>query len=96
MPVMDGFEATEKILAYQKEHGDPINLSEYEMCDVVALTSNTDKVTKDRCKTIGFREILNKPLSFDTLKRLACLYHYKMTQSEYEDYLQQEAELKLL
>lgn len=83
MPVMDGFEATEKILAYQEEHAKGKDLSEYERCDVVALTSNTDKVTMDRCKKIGFKEILHKPLDFENLKRIACLYHYKMSNEEY-------------
>ena len=96
MPVMDGFDATEKILAYQAEHAEERDLGKYELCDVVALTSNTDKVTMDRCEKLGFKEVLNKPLDFDSLKRIACLYHYKMSHEEYLEYLKQEEELKAL
>ena len=62
MPVMDGFDATEKILKYQEEHAAKQGLSLLQMIDVVALTSNTDKATMDRCKKIGFKEVLHKPL----------------------------------
>ena len=91
MPVMDGFEATERILEYQKEHhhGPPNS-----QCDIIALTSNTDNVTLDRCKKIGFKEVLNKPLEFESLKRLACIYHYKMTQEEYLAYLEYEKKIE--
>ena len=66
------------------------------MCDVVALTSNTDKETMDRCKQIGFKEVLNKPLDDENLKRIACLYHYKMTEEEYQAFLEHEKSLENL
>ena len=47
----------------------------------------------DRCKKIGFSEVLHKPLKFEDLKRIACLYHYKMSGEEYQLYLEQEEEL---
>ena len=76
MPVMDGIEATKEILAFEALKGS-------NQCDIVALTSNTDKQTMEKCKRYGFREVLQKPLDFQSLKRIACLYHFKMTEKEY-------------
>ena len=80
-------------MAFQKQHAEANELSQHELCDVVALTSNTDSTTIERCKKIGFKEVLNKPLSFESLKRIACLYHYKMSKEEYEEYLEFEEKL---
>lgn len=91
MPVMDGFEATEKILALQDSLKDTLSFD--TTCDIVALTSNTDELTMERCKKIGFKEVLHKPLDFDSLKRIACLYHFKMSPEEYEEYLKNEKEV---
>ena len=63
---------------------------------MVALTSNTDKQTMDRCKNIGFAEVLHKPMDFESLKRIACLYHFKMLPEEYTEYLEYEKKMKNL
>ena len=48
MPVMDGFEASEKILEYQSRQP---NLA--HKCKIVALTAYTNQETIQRCLDIG-------------------------------------------
>lgn len=55
MPVMDGFEATEKIRAHERENGlDPI--------PILALTANVLDDFKHRCKKAGMNDFLTKPI----------------------------------
>lgn len=64
MPEMDGFEATEKILETVEQNMDKFIEASTR---VVALTSYTDQGTLDRCKKIGFTEVLHKPLKADQI-----------------------------
>lgn len=54
MPNMDGFEASTEILNIQR-------LRKLENCDIVAITSFTDKNSHERCIRIGMKEVINKP-----------------------------------
>ena len=53
MPIMDGFEATKKIL------------TEYSEVDyqIVACTAFTDAETKEKCYQIGMVQFINKPVN---------------------------------
>ena len=51
---MDGFEASTEILNIQR-------LRKLENCDIVAITSFTDKNSHERCIRIGMKEVINKP-----------------------------------
>lgn len=64
MPVMDGYEASEKILKYQQEHD--LNHD----CKIVALTSYTCLETVKRCKKIGMKKVYNKPASSNDIKEI--------------------------
>ena len=76
MPIMDGFEATEKILECFRDNP---HLRGNNKCNIVALTSYTDDITINRCMSLGMKEVLNKPLNFDDLKRIIFMYHYDIT-----------------
>ena len=76
MPIMDGFGASEKILECYKAN---ISRAGENQCNIVALTSYTDKPTIDRCLSIGMKEVLNKPIKFNELKRITLMYHYGLT-----------------
>ena len=90
MPVMDGFESTQKILQFLKEKP---NLQSTP-CNVVALTSYTDKLTKDRCYSIGMKDVIHKPLDSQNLKRIILMYHFGLSQDQYVSYKKEE-EFKL-
>ncbi len=74
MPVKDGFVASREIINIQNNlnnlmreerdnEGMIINDSiDYHSSEIIALTSFTDKTTKDICKSIGIKEVLNKPI----------------------------------
>ena len=56
MPVMDGLEASKKILEITKED----NQEDY--CHIVALTSYSSQEVKDNALQIGIKDLINKPL----------------------------------
>lgn len=64
MPIMDGFTATEKILAHDNQ-----NL-------IVACTAFTDVDTKTKCYCLGMKYFLNKPVTKIELAKL--LNHLKL------------------
>jgi len=56
MPIMDGFEATEKILDYQIKSvtsNDNLRTGTQDLCKVVALTAYVNTDNTNRCKDIG-------------------------------------------
>ena len=64
MPKMDGIEATEKIMEVIKQYSSQAgNKDRSEECHIVALTSQTDKETEQRCFKVGMKAIYYKPLS---------------------------------
>jgi len=74
MPIKDGFVASKEILNIQnnlnklmREENDnqDIIIKEtinFHNSEIIALTSFTDQNTKDICKNIGIKEVLNKPI----------------------------------
>ena len=46
-------------------------------CEIVALTAFSDEKTKNTCREIGIKEVLNKPANIDMLMRLIMIYHFK-------------------
>ena len=81
MPIMDGFEATEKILKYQKDN----NLK--EECKIVALTAYQTQETKNRCLNLGMLNVYHKPASKTDIKEIICLYYHRMSKNQYETFL---------
>ncbi len=63
MPVLDGFESTRAIRAFEAE-------SESARIPIVALTANAMQGDRERCIDAGMDEYLSKPVSSDTLKRM--------------------------
>ncbi|MFC5653216.1 response regulator [Paenibacillus solisilvae] len=65
MPVMDGLEATERLLADAPAGRAPI---------VVAMTANVLPSDRDRCLAAGMADFIAKPIQFDAVKRLLNRY----------------------
>jgi len=55
MPFMDGFEATEKIIKYFRNSG-------YKECPIVALSANDSENDVKRCKAVGMKTHVTKPI----------------------------------
>ena len=60
MPVMDGFEATQRLRERERAAGRPRQV-------VVALTANSMKGDEERCRAAGMDDYLAKPLQRDAL-----------------------------
>mmetsp|Transcript_15527 Transcript_15527/g.10896 ORF Transcript_15527/g.10896 Transcript_15527/m.10896 type:complete len:123 (-) Transcript_15527:76-444(-) len=73
MPIMDGFEATTRILQMQSDalKSGTKNLKE---CKVAALTAFVNQETIDFCYKTGFSEVLYKPANFSVLEELVEKY----------------------
>lgn len=61
MPVMDGFEATNIILAQHTEKNDK------NLPAIIALTADATPTTKDKCYDVGMVDYLVKPIDFHKL-----------------------------
>jgi signal transduction histidine kinase/CheY-like chemotaxis protein len=57
MPVMDGYDATRAIRAYEKENG-------FAHIAIVAMTANNMKGDQDRCLDAGMDDHVSKPINF--------------------------------
>jgi len=66
MPVLDGYQATEQIIALQKD--------QEHKCSIVALTAYQNKEALDRCTDIGMQEVLNKPAKSDAISQVIQKY----------------------
>jgi two-component system, sensor histidine kinase len=64
MPMMDGFEATEKLRA----------IPEFLEIPIVALSASADKRTIKRCITAGCNEHLSKPIAYSDLRNILIKY----------------------
>jgi two-component system, sensor histidine kinase SagS len=62
MPVMDGFEATSRIIALYGDKRPPI----------IALTANAFKEDEERCLAVGMDHYLSKPLAKKQLDAILC------------------------
>ena len=60
MPVMSGFQATEKIRAFERENC-------LKAVAIIALTAHALLDTRDACMACGMNDILTKPISFPAL-----------------------------
>ena len=78
MPVMDGYESTQKILAYLKERGDE------DYTHIVALSSFEGESVMKRCLQVGMKDKLTKPLHSSDLQRIIYEHHYRIAPDEYE------------
>ena len=67
MPVMNGIEATQAILAYEKE-------KEIAHIPIVALTANALKGDKERFLAEGMDQYISKPIKLDTIRNILNLY----------------------
>jgi diguanylate cyclase (GGDEF)-like protein len=63
MPEMDGFEATQKIRQYEKEHNKPHT-------PIIALTADVQKGIIEKCLDIGMDDYLSKPFTAQQLSTL--------------------------
>jgi CheY-like chemotaxis protein len=75
MPVMDGVEATHKILEYEKGN----RLSHVP---IIALTANVTTGDREHFISEGMDDYATKPLDVETLKRLIAQYCHKSLSSE--------------
>ena len=76
MPVLDGFDASEKILKYQRENELANN------CSIVALTAFTTIDSIQRCRNIGIKKVYNKPASKFDIKEIMLMHHFDLTNKE--------------
>lgn len=63
MPDTDGFEATRKILSFRPD------------ATILALSADTMAVTRERVEEAGMKELVEKPVTFEELKRVIEKYH---------------------
>ena len=68
MPILDGFEATRKIRAYESENPDKKAVS------IVALTANALSGDRERCINSGMDDYLTKPINLERLHRALIKY----------------------
>lgn len=61
MPIMDGFEACERI------HSKAGELGRAKPC-IIALTADATQTTRQRCREVGMSDYLTKPLEFSRLQ----------------------------
>ncbi len=76
MPVMDGFEATQKIVEMQK------NGEIQKEIPIVALTANALKGDREKCLEIGMSDYMTKPVQKAKLQATMYKFFQKANQSE--------------
>lgn len=80
MPIMNGYNATEKIMAFEKEH-------QLSHTPIVSLTANVLKGSREKAFKHGYDAFLGKPI---VLKEMEDLFEHYFTKSK----LMEEAEIK--
>jgi len=63
MPVVDGYEATARIRAHEREAGLP-------RTRIVAMTANAMPGDRERCRASGMDDYISKPLDLDRLREM--------------------------
>jgi len=58
MPLMNGYEATQRIKALSKEHG---------KIPIIAMTANVLKEEVEKCYEVGMDDFIGKPFDIDEL-----------------------------
>ena len=81
MPVMDGMEATEKIVAYEKEQGK-------EHTPIIALTGNTGSKNTQKYTDLGMDGFMSKPIDVNIM--VSYLNQYLATQKLAQQIVQTE------
>lgn len=74
MPIMDGLQATEAILAYFEEKGGPSPT-------IIAMTANSSQADREACLAVGMKDFLSKPVQMRSLQ--AILKKWMPTQANY-------------
>jgi len=64
MPVMDGYESTKLIRAYEQDH------PERKKTKIVALTANATNEDKNKCHEVGMDDYMTKPFRFKELTEI--------------------------
>ena len=67
MPVMDGYEATQKLREYEAENDQP-------RLTIIAMTANAMEGDKDKCLAVGMDDYVAKPVKQDALKKTLSKY----------------------
>jgi CheY-like chemotaxis protein len=68
MPVMDGIEATRKILRYSNRNSNKKN-------NIIALTAYVTSIEKQKCLDNGMQEVLRKPININILRTAIQKYY---------------------
>ena len=63
MPMMNGYEATEKIRASEKQN-------QYPKTYICGLSASTDKGIEERCFQCGMDNYVSKPLNMEKMLKL--------------------------
>lgn len=61
MPILDGFEATERIRRREREGADNVT--------IIAMTAHKGADEERRCREVGMDGFLEKPIRLETLRR---------------------------
>lgn len=67
MPLMDGFTATKQIRKWESDNKKDRNL-------IIAFTADAYAESKNQCLEIGMNDVLTKPVSFDSIKKIIAKY----------------------
>lgn len=91
MPIMNGYDATEKIMAFEKEH-DRIHTP------IVSLTANVLKGSRERAFEHGYDAFLGKPIVLKEMEELFERYFtkYKFTEESEKKEVKSTAEIERL
>ena len=65
MPVMDGFEFTERFRAWERE-----NDRDSVPTPVIAVTANVTPDDRDRCSNVGMDDFISKPVTMGRLREV--------------------------
>lgn len=76
MPIMDGFESTQKILQFLERKNDA------DYAHIVALTSYAGDDFKQRCMRTGMKDMLTKPLHSKDMQIIIYKHFYRLTMDE--------------